>query len=430
MFVECASGLMGGGKSFHSVLRSAEHIANGGVVFTNIKFLLDPWFNEAYAHKLKSFWLPVCYLQCRKELHKDGLVTAVERVNNQGVTEFEYNSKGFRKYLEIKHKWILQDGQYNYLPDEHINADLPTKLPKGSQTRPVLVILDEALDHFEAGGSSKNANAEFRSFLRHIRKLGINLIFIAQDFGSLDPKIRALTHFVWKFRDMYTWPVPVFNRPLPMPWRDHIICEKYHRSHFGKAKAEAINKKTWIMRDTNVFQSYQSISLHNSGIKMADDMKIDFAGEGKLIKNKGKKMNLLERAALFACLIISIIGLVKPQQIEAVQVSAEHTQKEVFKKVAEPKKASITVLYGRFRGYESNGSVRHLMVDDIGYQIGQRTTGGVVLSMSMQQIHIMDELGNTTFIYPTKGHLFDGNSSLGPDSATGVKATGTQPRNT
>ncbi|MDF7809650.1 zonular occludens toxin domain-containing protein, partial [Pontiellaceae bacterium B12219] len=243
-FVECYSGLMGGGKSFNSLLHAAEHIASGGVVYSNIIFKLDPWFNDAYSEEMKSFWLPECFEGCRKELHIGGLVLPVMRRNKDGKAEFEYNSRGLRHYLKTVHKWNYQDGQYHYLEDDEINADLPSKLPEGSQSKAVMVILDEALDHFEAGSSSKNANAEFRSFLRHIRKLGIHLIFIAQDFGSLDPKIRALTHFVWKFRDMHTWPVPILNRPLPKPWGDHIVAEQYHKSQFGKAKSEPINKNT------------------------------------------------------------------------------------------------------------------------------------------------------------------------------------------
>ncbi|QBG46540.1 hypothetical protein EGM51_03695 [Verrucomicrobia bacterium S94] len=412
MFVECFSGLMGGGKSFFSVKRAAEHIAGGGIVFTNIDFKLDPWFNEAYAHKLKSFWLPECYDGCRMEMHKGGIVLPVMRRNEKtGQPEFEYNSRGFRKYLELQHKWLLQNGQYNYLPDDHVNADLPSRLPQGSQTRPVLVILDEALDHFEAGASSRNANAEFRSFLRHIRKLGINLIFIAQDFGSLDPKIRVLTHFVWKFRDMYNWPVPIFNRPLPPPWRDYIICEKFHKSHFGKMKAETINKNTWVYRDTLIFQCYQSVSMHNHGIKMADDMKTDFGDSGKIVKGK-KAMNKFEKAALYACLLLGIIGVFRSPKIEAVQSESSESVPSEATVSAEPERPRVNVLYGKFRYHESNGQIKRLFVDGIPYQTGQQTTAGTVLSVKRDQVHIMDELGNTTFIYPDYSNLFNVEDSL------------------
>jgi hypothetical protein len=271
---------MGGGKSFYSVIRSAEHMARGGVVFSNIKFVLDPWFNDAYSHKMRSFWLPDCFDGCRVELHKGGLVLPVMELRN-GVPHFEYNSHGLRHYLKTVYRWNLQEGQYHYIEDDDVGPELSQLLPKGSTSQPVLCILDEALDHFEGNGAS---TTEFRSFLRHVRKLGINLIFIAQDFGSMDKKIRMLTHYVWRFRDLYTWPVPVINRPLPMPWRDHIVCEKFHRSQFGKAKSETLNKNTWVVRDMLVFGCYQSVSLHNAGIKMAADMQTDFGDCGRIEK--------------------------------------------------------------------------------------------------------------------------------------------------
>jgi len=402
---------MGGGKSFYSVIRMSKHIADGGIVFSNIDFKLDPWFNESYAHLMKTFWMTECFEGCRMELHKSGLVLPVMRRRKDGTPEFEYNSRGLKHYLRTELKWNFQPGQYHYIKDEDVNADLPSLLPKGSQSRPVLVILDEALDHFEANGGNKNATAEFRSFLRHIRKLGINLIFIAQDFGSLEPKIRALTHFVWKFRDMYSWPVPVINRPLPPPWRDHVICEKYHRAHFGKSKAEAINRDTWVFRDPLVFGCYQSIATHNAKIKMADDMKTDFGDEGKVTKGK-RKMNFLERAALFLCLIFSIVGFFSKgdvrQSAGAAQPDPSKQTESVYRDGGK-----VVVLYGKFRYADVPGNnFFHLSVDGIEYKPGQMTASGTVLSATADHIHIRDNLGNDTFIYP----LHDAYEAVGEKS--------------
>lgn len=415
MFVECFSGLMGGGKSFYSVIRASKHIAQGGIVFSNIKFELDPWFNEAYADQMKPFWSTEKFDGCRVELHKDGTVLPVYRTKN-GVIEYEYNSRGLKHYLRQELKWNYQEGQYHYIDDDDVNADLPSLLPRGGQGRPVLVILDEALDHFESNGTSSNATAEFRSFLRHIRKLGLNLIFIAQDFGSLDKKIRMLTHFVWRFRDMYTWPVPVINRPLPPPWRDHVICEKFHRSHFGKAKCDAINKDTWVYRDPLVFGCYQSIATHNAQIKMADDMKTDFGIEGKITKGK-RKMNFLERAALFLCLIFSVVSFFSkgdvPQSAGAAPpdpAKAGSVQRDGGK---------VVVLYGKFRYADVPGNdFFHLSVDGIEYKPGQMTTAGTVLSATADHIHIRDNLGNDTFIYPLRDAV-DVAPGSSPQTGTG-----------
>ncbi len=412
MFVECFSGLMGGGKSFFSLIRIAEHIANGGVVYTNIRVQPDPWFNETYSHLMKSFWLPECFDGCRMEMHKGGLMLPVIRARGE-VKEFEYNSRGLRHFLRTTKKWNLQEGQYNYLPDELIGPDLPEHLPRGSQTRPVLVIVDEALDHFESNIKGGSATAEFRSFLRHIRKLGINLVFITQDFGSLEKKVRDLTHFVWRFRDMYTWPVPIFNRPLPPPWRDHIVCEKFHRSHFGKAKAEAINKNTWVFRDPLVFGCYQSIAMHNTKIKMADDVQTDFGDSGR-IQIRGKKMNKFERVGLIAALVLAVFGVFRKTEVRTEVVAAESTDDhavKVSKSVPPDPGESVKVLYGQFRYATFNGEIRSLIVDGIEYEVGDITRDGVVIAANEKGIHIRSDNGCSTFIYPASRSSGSGEKS-------------------
>lgn len=431
MHVECFSGLMGGGKSFWSLITAALHISKGGVVFTNILFHLDAWFNDAYAHVMKSFWLTECFDGCRVEMHKGGIVLPVMRRTADGVPEFEYNSHGFRYFLAKRYKWELQPGQYHYIPDSDVNADLPSRLPPGSQRRALLVILDEALDHFESNGTgTSNATAEFRSFLRHIRKLGIHLVFIAQDFGSMDKKIRMLTHYVWRFRDLYSWPVPIFNRPLPSPWKDHIICEQFHRSHFGKAKSITVNKDTWIARDPLVFQSYQSISLHNSGIKMAEDIQVDFGDVGKIVKKREKKMNWLERAALILCLVLAGMGAFK--KVPAPVVIAADPQRsndsDVVAVVVEDRPDPVTVVtYGRFQYsnmYRRDGL--KLYINGIEYKLGQMTNAGTVLSVTENSVHIRDDEGNDTFIYPSRFHLMPNmpGTTAEPATAQAAQASG------
>ncbi len=298
MFIECFSGLMGGGKSFFSTVRAAQHIASGGLVVSNIHFELEPWFNDAYADKMTPFRLPTRFEGCRKQINPDLTVSDVIEIVN-GVPHFVYNSKGLKHYLKREHGWTYQEGQFRYLPDEQVNVYLHQHIPRGSVGLPVLVILDEALDKFESNGTTSNSTAEFRSFLRHVRKLGVSLIFIAQDFESLDKKIRMLTHFVWRFRDLLTWPLPVINRPFPPPFCHYIVCQQYHQSQFGSLKAKTINSKTWFPRDSDVFGCYQSVSLHNVRLKMADDSKTDFR---LTTKKKAKTVYLIERLFIYSVL--------------------------------------------------------------------------------------------------------------------------------
>jgi hypothetical protein len=392
MFVECFSGLMGGGKSFYSVKRAAEHISNGGVVYSNIRFQLDPWFNEAYADKMKEFWMPECYDGCRVEMHKGGLCLPCIKREGDRVF-FEYNSRGLKHYLRTEHRWPYQEGQYHYIPDESVGPDIYTILPQGTTSRPVMVILDEALDHFESNGQSSSSTVEFRSFLRHIRKLGINLIFIAQDFGSLDKKIRMLTHFVWRFRDMYTWPVPVFNRPLPMPWRDHIICEKFHRSQFGKTTAEPVNKGTWQWRDPDVFGCYQSVAMHNVRLKMAEGVQTDFSHIEK-IEKKGAKVALWERLIIYSALAASLFFAVRSpaasdsSEVQTVETETVSSQKTEVKPESEPERLTM-FCSGGFGALPQLGTTKEI------YRLGDSVKGRKVVSISEDSVTLKDQMGRS-----------------------------------
>jgi hypothetical protein len=305
---------MGGGKSFSAVARMIDHIAAGGVVYSNILLKLDPWFNPSY--DMQEFIDPAEYPEHKREF-RDGALVSVRRKNKDGADCFVYNSRGARYYLEKFRRWRYQDGQFNYIPDDQVGPDLMKHLPMGTVERPVLVILDEALDHFE--GACNNTNAEFRSFLRHVRKLGINLIFIAQDFGSLEKKIRVLVHYVWIFKDLKTWPVPVvgslfsFGRSLvglkksgalPPPWSDNIHTRQYHAKQYGLPRAEPINRVQYVYRDPYIFQCYQSVSLHNSKIQMAGTA-VDFGDSGR-IKKESSKVKPFERIIIYALLVAAL----------------------------------------------------------------------------------------------------------------------------
>ncbi len=305
-YIECVAGLTGGGKSFTVVERMLEHIAAGGVVYSNIRLELDPWFNESY-QKMKEFYL-VDEFSDHKEERKEEGVFPVKFTGKDGVEKFVYNSKGCKDFLRRFRRWEYQEGQYNYIEDSNVGAGLMDFIPAGDVDHPVLVVLDEALDHFESGDG--NTSSEFRSFLRHTRKLGVNLIFIAQDYGDLDRKIRNLVHFVWEVKDMKFWKVPVFGPvlsmfgtggALPLPWSDNIHTRQWNAKQFGKAKATPVNKRQWVFRDTLIFQCYQSVSLHNSGVQLQGKAS-DFRGKGR-IELKGRKVKPIERILIYAALI-------------------------------------------------------------------------------------------------------------------------------
>lgn len=270
--IYCIAGLLGGGKSFYAVERMARHISSGGICYSNIRLELDPWYNSGYTGN-PTFRLPHCYPGALRVVDDSG--NADYYHDEKG---FVYNARGFRYYLRDKYSWELQPGQYFYLPDEQVGPDLPSVISGGSTDLPVVVVLDEALDHFESGSSS--ADSEFRSFLRHVRKLGIDLYFIAQDFGSLDRRIRALCHYTVNCRDLATWRAPVIGVPLPPPWRWNIQVLEWHSSDYGKISCPPVNRDKLHYRDPLVFGSYSSTGLHRAfPLRQA---RSDFRGVGRI----------------------------------------------------------------------------------------------------------------------------------------------------
>lgn len=272
--IYCISGLLGGGKSFYAVEKMAKHIASGGVVYSNIKLELDPWFNTGYKNPI--FFLPEEYPGALTVVDDDGT-----RRHLHDEKGYCYNAKGFRELLRSRFGWQLQDGQYYYLRDDDVGPGLPSLISGGSTDLPVMVVLDEALDHFEAGDNA--TSKDFRSFLRHVRKLGIDLYFIAQDFGSLDRKIRALCHYTVNCKDFATWRAPVLGVPLPPPFRWNIYVLEWHACDYGKITCPPVNRDKLHYRDPLIFGSYSSTGLHR--VFPLKVVRSDFRGVG-VIKDK------------------------------------------------------------------------------------------------------------------------------------------------
>lgn len=433
-FVECYSGLMGGGKSFSAVQRMNRHIAQGGVVYSNILLKLDPWFNPDYP--MKEFLLPVCPLleqfgffpDCKSEWKEGKRLPVVVEDKKQGRC-WVFNSHGACFALERFHDWRYQEGQFNYISDDLVNAQLMHHLPKGAVDRPVLVVLDEALDHFES--ASDNTNAEFRSFLRHVRKLGLNLIFIAQDFSSLEKKIRVLTHYVWTFRDFKTWKVPVLGAflpggTLPLPWSDNIQQRQYHQKQFSMAKAEPVNKRTMAYRDPIIFQCYQSVSLHNASITMNGVAK-DFGESGRILKGK-KRMNMYERVFIYVLLGVSLwFAFKKPPQViippavsPPVPVHPEEKKKDDgFKRNAAGQIVEISPI-----SYHIQGGFKRFWVDGVPCDVGSVTSRGVVRSASPSMIQFSDFDGLTRFVYNGTVQPSTSKPSVPPPKVDTVKTAG------
>lgn len=157
--ITVVSGLVGHGKSYDVVKMMCEHIADGGIVATNIRLKLDA---------------------IRRNFH------------------------------------CRAAPQQFYLVDPTTD---PRLIPRGDfrgvGRRRVLVVLDEALNWFASAATTRDTRREtWGEWLRQSDKLGQDVYFIAQEFARSAKWIRELAQVLRSVTCMgkiYVWGVPVLR---------------------------------------------------------------------------------------------------------------------------------------------------------------------------------------------------------------------------
>lgn len=348
--IEAFVGLIGGGKSFNAEARMAEYIASGGVVCTNIQQMLLPWYNYRYADKLKAF-------KIEDPTNPEDLFQ-----DEEGV--YWANARGLKHYLKERYNWDLQEGQIIDLNNDQISGALHEHLPAGTADKPVLVVIDEAVDFFDTDDRS-TANKEFLTFLRYSRKLCIDIIMIAQEFTELNKRIRNQVQWVWTFKDLGTERIPVLRMPYPAPYKNNIAGAQWSGRRWGKDSEEPV-KVTMRWKDQRIFGCYKTEELFRE-VKVLRDVKTNFSGSGSLGKGK-KKMNKFERLALVASLVFSVLGYFRSGHSGVAEATAAEVKTNVVK---QPKTSDLSVeeLAEAIRELEEKENPEYLIsycYDDLG----------------------------------------------------------------
>lgn len=275
--IEAYCGLIGGGKTYSAVLRMLSHMARGGCVVSNINLELLPWKNT---HKLF-----------------------------RGTFNKQFNAKGCIEYLKEYFSWNYQEGQYRYIRNQDLSEHgVISKLPAGLPDLPVLLVWDEGADFWDSE-DRKDADREFLSLLRHSRKLGMDFIFVVQEFTELNKRIRNQTMYVWKFIDMATFRVPGLG--LGVGWipmlKNQIRVLQFHRSAYEMKKGtlEPVYLG-WLDKKQDIFSCYKTDALH-TGIKVLLGEKVDFRGKG-LIVSDGLSIYFCFLVGVCFMLLILILG--------------------------------------------------------------------------------------------------------------------------
>jgi hypothetical protein len=199
--IELFEGRLGGGKTYHAVIRIVDHFRRGGVVCTNI----------------------------------------------------ELKFPEIKEYVSKKFRLRLKEEQYIALDDEHIGL-FHRFTPSGTSALPVLVVVDEAHLTFNSRDYAKTDKLyrETLTFLTQSRKVNTDVIFIAQSVLNMDKQFMRLVQYIWRFRDMSKWKVPVIGIGWPL---QQMLAIQYDYD------GNTILQKSLNRKNPEVFNLYNTNSL-------------------------------------------------------------------------------------------------------------------------------------------------------------------------
>lgn len=361
--IEAFVGLVGGGKSFGATRRMCEYVIRGGVVCTNILF-------RGYDPETASF----------------------------------SPDSPFLVYL-LSRQWQYQPGQYIYIPfDDMLEQETWfQRVPGGSdRTKRTLLCIDEATDLFDTLDRNKlSTNSGYRElfrFLRLSRHAHIDVLFICQDYFSINSRLRGLCGAIWKSTDMQNFRLPTFHIPLPI---NCFLLQKFDRT----GRLELFRE--FIAKDQRIFNIYESETFH-------DALGISFSGQVGDGRVKGRKMTKFQKFVLFLCLLLSVIAVVqllslsrKVEKLSAMRNDLIEKKKDVVQEENEtfPPPPVVSENPDRFiRGdyvYSYLGTRPRLYFDDCLIEVGMITEYGKCISISPVSALCVDG-PSRTFLLPSR----------------------------
>ena len=198
--IELYTGLIGGGKTYSAVERIRNYLLAGGLLcITNIKINID---------------------ELGKQLLRAGLTVDVNKVlkcvDNDAILKYEDHPRGISEELSV------------------------------------LIVIDEGSEILDAQ-DWKKSDSRFMSFLRQSRKFFQDIIIIVQHEAMINKRVRMLSAFIWYFRDMSKYKVPVLG--IKWPFGSQIVQFRYDRL------SKVCLGKYWKAKDKRIFALYDTTQV-------------------------------------------------------------------------------------------------------------------------------------------------------------------------
>lgn len=381
--IEAMVGLPGGGKSFFAVQRSLQYMAAGGSVFTNIRF------------------------------------TGTEQTENgTGIDRYRLSDDSpVRRVLRKNYGWQYIEGQYHYIDLETLdNTDLLSTVPRGSKEKPILLILDEVNEWFDSldTGRLKGKDEKYRElfkFLRLSRHYHIDVLFLLQDFPTLNVRLRGLCQHVFRSFDLSKVKLPA----LPIHGPNWFLWQM-----FDKSSKTLLKSWTWP-KEQAVFSCYDSYCEFGAVPLCKDDFNSDFS-KRKNDKTEVNKMTRSDRimvyGMLFACLCLSgfawrdrrtsgglepRVVVVTNQVVTATAPPSPSLESSVSVSPAS-RRPAVVVRYEPFvygcDGVFDGVAREWVLASGRKYRPRQKTPEGFVVDLNRDFVRMVGDDGCETFIYP------------------------------
>lgn len=193
------TGGLGGGKTLAAVERIMDHLVDGGTVVTNIPLHVDKiarWLARAYAYEFDPDRLKLLHQGSMRNFH-----------------------------------------------------DLAVR---GNDEQTVLFVVDEAAMDLNARDWKQAAHERFE-FVVLCRKLGVDLILIAQDANDIDKQLREKFQFELHCRSLKQFPIMGYEIGLPLFVRVEYMLQLGAKPHRTRA--------TWHWKSP-AWGYYDSFALH------------------------------------------------------------------------------------------------------------------------------------------------------------------------
>ena len=242
-------------------------------------------------------------------LAKGGVVASNINIQIDSFEDQYGKKKGIRTVLWEKFSYRLKDEQIITLSDTELipyqdgrkTLQLNSivmfykKVPRGTPSQPVLVVIDEAHIHFPQD-AYRGIPREVLHFLTFSRHACVDVVFISQHIKNMWCQMSRLTQFRWAVRDMrkYGVPVGVFNFPWFFP---HFLQIK--NDYDGVTPM----KRRFEWHRTYLYETYRSPELASSfeSMDVASSVSIE---KRKMTMKEGALIFIAGFAVCFCCLVL------------------------------------------------------------------------------------------------------------------------------